>query len=119
MNTKIEDPKHFFDDLGNLHDARITEIHWEQRQKRLAISIDDMNANFSGLPEYKGCQPQTIILGQLEDFDFSVVGSEDNLNIDEFNVSSSKSSSMISVEIKIWPHGTIKAKCQWIMLQGK
>lgn len=106
----IENPKVFFDELGNLHDARIENLNWSLLKKRLSVSIDDMNSSFEGLPEYGGHKSGEIFLEGVEDFEIQITSVEDHINIHEFAVNRTPDS-FFSVEIKCWPGGNIKAKC--------
>lgn len=54
MKTQIEQPMQFFDQLGGLHDAQIESINWDSNQRSISLRVDDLNANFEGLPEYGG-----------------------------------------------------------------
>lgn len=54
MKKHIEQPISFFDELGGLHDAQIESITWDSNQRSVSVYVDDLNANFEGLPEYSG-----------------------------------------------------------------
>jgi hypothetical protein len=52
----------FIENLGGLHDARVTRISFEPGELRLIVEIDDLHVNFAGLPEHPGARSATIIL---------------------------------------------------------
>lgn len=105
----IKNPHDFFNDLGNLHDARIESIFWLPEERRLSISIDDMNSNFEGLPEYKGCQRGTVVIEGVIELDIGIDPVDDHINIHEFTVEVVPDS-LFFAEIKCWPGGKIAIK---------
>lgn len=117
MSRTIENPQKFFDELGNLHDARIKHFLWFPEEKRLAVSVDDINSNFAGLPEYQGCQPQTILLEGVREIDLRLEADEDHLNIYEFTVIEKSGDPYLLAEIKCWPGGNIKVRCSSLHLE--
>jgi hypothetical protein len=54
--------------LGGLHDATLLKLLWCAAEKRLEIEIDDLHANFSGLPEYKGPTDAIFIFSNVSRF---------------------------------------------------
>lgn len=54
MKKQIEQPIFFFQELGGLHDAQIDCITWNPYQRLFSLCVDDLHANFEGLPEYTG-----------------------------------------------------------------
>jgi len=109
MRKRIDDPHKFLYDLGGLHDARIERVLWLPENKCLEISVDDINSNFEGLPEYKGCQPSTISLEEVVEINFNITNVEDHINIDEFVVEAFNDT-MLLAKLKCWPSGSIKVK---------
>jgi len=57
----IADPADFFARLGGLHDCTILAATFEVAGQRLVLSIDDLNWNFEGLPEYPGPRPAKLV----------------------------------------------------------
>ena len=66
MEQTISHPKKFFAELGGLHDADITQMSWDPIARLFKIDIDDLNANFDGLPEYRGKKPATLAFAEIE-----------------------------------------------------
>jgi hypothetical protein len=114
MIKRIDDPMRFFNDLGNLHDARVSALNWDECAKSLSISVDDLHANFSGFPEYQGCQPQTIVLENIGQMEISIENFQDRLNVDEFVVSATALGALMQVDVKFWPVGNIHVTCESI-----
>lgn len=54
MKEQVAQPISFFHELGGLHDAQIESITWNSYQRSISVCVDDLNANFEGLPEYGG-----------------------------------------------------------------
>lgn len=46
--------------LGDLHDSRITALHWNLTERVLTLQIDDFFSNFLGLP--RPCGPPLFYL---------------------------------------------------------
>jgi hypothetical protein len=67
MTQFISDPVIFFRELGGLHDADMGSITWEIVTRTITLCVDDLNANFKGLPEYGGRRKATIIFKGVED----------------------------------------------------
>ncbi len=53
----VSDPAAFFSDLGGLHDTEIERIDFDPNERSLALTLDDLHANFEGLPEDRGRRP--------------------------------------------------------------
>jgi len=112
----IENPKDYFDNLGNLHDARIEYVGWLPREKKLSIAIDDMNSNFLDLPEYEGLEPAMLVFLNVEHVVFDIEKTDEHLNVYEFNVETKPSH--IEVNLKYWPSGKLIVNCKSIELQN-
>jgi hypothetical protein len=66
MNELIANPQAFFSELGGLHDADITRATWSPAARCLTLDVDDLNANFFGLPEYSGKRPMRLIFNEAQ-----------------------------------------------------
>lgn len=66
MNQSLVDPVFFFNDLGDLHDAKIDQITWSVAARTITLDVDDLNANFDGLPEYGGKKKASITFCEVE-----------------------------------------------------
>ncbi|CAA9350896.1 MAG: hypothetical protein AVDCRST_MAG68-3642 [uncultured Gemmatimonadetes bacterium] len=55
--------------MGGLHDAEVAGVAWRPSEGSLEIRLDDVYANFRGLPEYPGLESGSIVfsgVGALE-----------------------------------------------------
>lgn len=67
MKTKhVDDPPAFFFAKGGLHDVGIERIDFDPSQKTLSLSVDDIDWNFEGFPEYKGERPCTLVFHDVK-----------------------------------------------------
>jgi hypothetical protein len=67
----VQDIGRFFGDLGGLHDAKVLKATWAPQSSELVISVDDLRANFSGLPGHEGPRPATLVFGEVSRISFS------------------------------------------------
>ena len=51
--------------LGGVHDARLLGVTWLAADSSLTITIDDLFANFNGLPEYRGPQRAAFVFSEV------------------------------------------------------
>lgn len=64
--TRITDLVNYFAQMGGLHDVWINRINYYTAQRRLTIALDDINANFEGLPDYIGVEPCVLAFENVE-----------------------------------------------------
>lgn len=64
--NQIADPVHYFAQLGGLHDVWINKISYDAEQRCLVIGLDDIDANFEGLPDYAGVEPCVLAFENVE-----------------------------------------------------
>lgn len=57
MKNVINDPPSFAHILGGMHDAKIVSFQIDFSTRTLELTIDDLNANFSDMPEHEGKFP--------------------------------------------------------------
>ena len=58
---RVQDVQKFFAELGGLHDAKVLNAAWNPQSYELTVTVDDLRANFAGLPEHGGAQPATLV----------------------------------------------------------
>lgn len=58
---RVDDPPAFFSEKGGLHDVGIQRINFDSSKKTLSLSVDDIDWNSEGFPEYKGERPCTLV----------------------------------------------------------
>lgn len=114
----INNPKKFFDELGGLHDANIEKILLDIQLKSLCISVDDLNSNFLGLPEYQGLNPVDILFVEPDMVDINVQEPTSILRIYDMDLTNSKDG-RINVRIDCSPGGYLKYECGSIELRNK
>jgi hypothetical protein len=55
--------------LGGLHDAVLSRFLWQSQDNRLELEIDDLHANFRGLPGYEGPTRATLVFTRVTHLD--------------------------------------------------
>jgi hypothetical protein len=65
MNSTGETIPQLIGSLGGLHDAALQKLTWHAAESCLEIEIDDLHANFSGLPEYQGPTKATFVFSEV------------------------------------------------------
>ncbi|MRD46058.1 hypothetical protein GHT07_02115 [Caenimonas koreensis DSM 17982] len=63
--------------LGGLHDARLVAMNWHVESQVVEFVVDDIYANFLGLPEYPGRQSGVIRLEGVSHVEFAVEASQE------------------------------------------
>ena len=58
---RVDDPPAFFSAKGGLHDVRIKRVDFDPSKKALSLSVNDIDWNSEGFPEYEGERPCTLI----------------------------------------------------------
>lgn len=119
MYNVLADPRSFFTALGGLHDADIARLTWEVAARSLSIEIDDLNASFYGLPEYKGRQPAKIIFSEVQDLAMNCDALDGDiqriyrLQVEEM----SGAPGQFSLEVLIAPSGSIGLRFRSVGVQ--
>jgi hypothetical protein len=62
--------------LGGLHDAHLVAVNWQIDSQIIEFVVDDLYANFGGLPEYPGRQKGVIRLEGITCIEFDIEASE-------------------------------------------
>lgn len=62
--------------LGGLHDSRLVALNWQVGSQAVEFVLDDLYANFGGLPEYPGREKGVIRLEGITRIEFEVDTSE-------------------------------------------
>lgn len=104
--SAIENPAKFFTDLGGLHDSKVVAIRWDIAMASLSLALDDINANFQGLPEYRGRSPATVrfngVTGLSLNFDAPIDGP---LRI--YEIECNNMGNVLSLEVRLAPGGRL------------
>lgn len=104
-------PASFFRTLGNLHDAKVTQFHWNPAQREVEIAVTDLYANFAGLPEYPGLQPVRLIASGVCGIQIDVTTNEFPARIMDVEVEQPGSDSQLEIAVKFDPSGSMKIYC--------
>lgn len=96
--------------LGNLHDNRITSLHWNLTDRVLTLQIDDFFANFLGLPQYPGQQSGPLTFHDVSALTCDTADTDSFLWIYEVSIISSPKESL-SVTIRLAPGGSLSFTC--------
>jgi hypothetical protein len=92
--------------LGGLHDATVVAIDWQLESRTLEFVLDDLYANFSGLPEYPGRHKAVIRLEGVSRIDFNVEVTE-RLRVFEILPAEDRSDEVVA---KFSPGGSIRIR---------
>lgn len=107
----ISAPVSFFYELGNLHDARITEFQWNPGKREVMITIDDLYANFLGLPEYVRLQPARLIMSGVCRVQMDVASDRFPLRIMDFEVAEPGAGAQRHITVTFDPSGNVRIEC--------
>jgi hypothetical protein len=69
--------------------------------------LDDLFGNFSGLPDYAGPTPASVILKGITAISFQLDTTGDNLNI--FDLEIADDNSAMKATMRFWPGGHLNA----------
>ena len=75
----------------------------------MRLEIDDINANYLGLPEYPGLEAGAVILDGVSDLAIQMVPCISGLSIFEFVVTPERTGEGGLAEVRFSPQGYIKA----------
>ena len=119
MDNSIENPTDFFAELGGLHDADIGRITWNAEARSIEIEIDDLSANFDGLPGYSDKRPVVLKFNGLEELELRCDGlSADTQRIYRLEVRNNPDSRQASALILILPSGRLSFEFANIAVRG-
>jgi hypothetical protein len=118
-DPSIKNPAQYFQDVGNLHDAEVSEFRWSPVKHEIVVMVDDLYANFAGLPEYEGLQPVQLIFSAVLRIQLDVTPDKFPLRIMDFEVEESTTSPCLAVTIQFYPSGTARLDCDTIGCQPR
>jgi hypothetical protein len=107
----IADPETYFHDLGNLHDSKLVVIELDLAKRAVVFVVDDLYANFRGLPEYVGSQPVRLTLNDVDVIDLGITFDRLPMRVMDFEVKTVSYGPRIQAVMKIQPSGSISASC--------
>ena len=108
----LADPISFFEELGDLHDAKICRVEWILIDRVIVLEVDNLNANFVGLPEYQGRKQALIKFNEVE----SVQLDCDAVKVDvqrvyELEVGDDRTANRRKIALRITPSGQLSFFC--------
>jgi hypothetical protein len=67
MKAGVQHFSRWLEELGGLHDSRMTFFRYDVENSDIEIGIDDLYWNFEGMPEYPGATPATLRFSNVSD----------------------------------------------------
>lgn len=107
-------PASFFRDLGNLHDAVVTQVTWNPVLREIAIVVDDLYANFVGLPEYPGLQRASLNMAGVVRIQSDVTSDRFKPRILDLEIEQTQPAVQIKVSVKFNSSGSLSIECSSI-----
>jgi hypothetical protein len=105
MDTTILQVAEYLHQMGGFHDSRVDGIAWLPGKGRLEVSTTDLQANFSGLPEYTGPAPGRLVFVGVKDLKLDVDASSGPLRI--YDAIAHTVSGVNEVELRFSPAGVL------------
>ena len=104
----VDSPEFFFAELGGLHDADIRVITWNPEKRSVEIDVDDLNANFDGLPEYPGKRPAILAFGDVQNLALNCDGQQGDIQrVYRFKVLRNEISGQFEASLIFSPSGQL------------
>ena len=108
-----------YEQHGELHDSQILHIRWDVIDRTIEIALDDMHANFLGLPEYEGARPIVILFRAVEDVSLNCDSrSGDRQCIYGIEIQENHSPKT-ELTIFLWPSGRLQFSCEAIFISDE
>ena len=104
----LPSPIEYFAALGDLHDARITGLSWDQVEGILCICVDDLHSNFADTPDHSGDRPATLVFGEVSAVALDFPDLETGLRIFELSI---QKDGLYAVVIRLAPFRIITFCC--------
>jgi hypothetical protein len=105
----MEDFCHLIESLGGLHDAEVVSLVWMPAQAEIRMSVEDINANFDGLPEYGGPTPAAFVFSGVTDVEWAVDRPDPRLKIYDWDIVPIAGG--YRSEVRISPSGKLVIQC--------
>ena len=97
---QIGDPIEFVARLGGLHDVEVERVEFDPLDQTLVLVVSDINANFAGLPDYKGSSACRLIFGGVKAFAFDVE-TEEAVRISRAAIAHQESSLRLEADLNL------------------
>jgi hypothetical protein len=108
----LVDPISFFQELGDLHDVKVCRIEWNVCEQAIVLEVEDLNANFIGLPDYQGKKQALIKFNAVENLRLDCDAEKaDVQRIYELEVIESNIVNKREIALRIAPSGFLNFFC--------
>ena len=81
----ISSPIEYIEKLGKLHDVRIERVLVDIESDTLCLTVEDLNAVFSDLPEYPGKKRCSLIFNEIRNVSVDIT-TFDGVRISNFEI---------------------------------
>src|SRR5437879_1098346 len=99
-------------DQGEFHDSIVEEFIWNAGAGCVTISVDDLNANFKGLPEYSGPIPGCLIFEKVCDVKVSIESlQERKFRIYAIEKTRLENEQETTIVVRLSPAGLLELRC--------
>lgn len=109
---RVDDPRHLFAALAELHDARVTSLEW--RESGLFLRVDDVFSGFLGLPEYKGPLKGQLSFEPATDLVVEIQPIAGPLAV--YGIGVTQSAAGWTVDLAMAPGGRLKVVCDAVFV---
>lgn len=111
--TQIRDAAKHFSNLGSMHDAKLLALRWDPQSRELTLDLNDFQANFHGLPEYKGPSPGSLVFSDVSSLSIDCeMTNTGTLRV--FDISCQATGPLHEVTVALAPDGKIHVVCRSI-----
>jgi hypothetical protein len=117
MNDSPLNPVDFFNELGSLHDCIMEQLFWDSAAREITINVDDLNANFDGLPEYQGKKAASIQFKGVQNIQWNCDAAKGDLQrIYKLKMYKIDKSENYGLMLHISPSGQLSFDCQSVRI---
>lgn len=106
----MEDINDLIKSLGSLHDSVLRKLVWRPADNSLDLEMDDLYANFFGLPEYQGPKKGVFIFSEVAHFEVQINLTVTGLMVYDWRLAKSDAGKYKS-EILFSPAGRMIIEC--------
>ena len=106
---RVEDVVQLIQSLGGLHDSEVVSLVWTPAQAEVRMALEDINANFDGLPEYEGPVPAIFVFSGVTDVEWTVDSPDSRLKIYDWDLVPIAGG--YRSEVRISPSGKLVIQC--------
>lgn len=95
----VDDPLVYFDSLGGLHDAEVLSLDCNFAVRTVRLSVDDINSNFVGLPEYPGLRRGVVVFERVESVLIDIEPTDGALRIYDIEIGVDNDASIVLITL--------------------